>query len=128
MPSIDTFSEAIHAFGVDAEKDPYAKAAKRMYSEEGHIEFDEERVVLSQGEGGAYVMAWLWVPDDALENSCSGEDSGQVSSSFVTSQFRNHYKCPACGYEWSDVWSAQCDDDCPSCGKRHITPHTSDDV
>jgi len=27
--------------------------------------------------------------------------------------FRNFYKCP-CGEEWEDVWSATCDDRCPS--------------
>lgn len=127
MRSIDTIAEAIEAFGVDADKDRYAQAAKRLYAEEGRIEFDD-KVALSAGEGGAYVLAWVWVPDDALEDSPSGDGDGHASSSFVTSQFRNHYKCPACGHEWSDVWSAQCDDDCPSCGTRHISPHSSDDA
>jgi hypothetical protein len=27
-------------------------------------------------------------------------------------QFRNFYQCARCGQEWTDVWSAQCDDDC----------------
>jgi len=42
--------------------------------------------------------------------------------------FRNFYKCPTCGTGWTDVWSAQCDDDCPECGARHITPYTSEDA
>lgn len=30
-------------------------------------------------------------------------------------RFRNHYTCP-CGTEWTDEWSASCDDRCPTCG------------
>lgn len=43
-------------------------------------------------------------------------------------QFLNHYTCPRCNHEWSDQWSAMCDDDCPSCGMRHISPTHSEDV
>jgi DNA-directed RNA polymerase subunit RPC12/RpoP len=32
--------------------------------------------------------------------------------------FRNFYRCARCGREWTDVWPAQCDDDCPHCGAR----------
>lgn len=42
--------------------------------------------------------------------------------------FRNHYTCPRCGHTWQDAWTAQCDDDCPSCGKRHISPTHSEDM
>jgi DNA-directed RNA polymerase subunit RPC12/RpoP len=42
--------------------------------------------------------------------------------------FRNYYTCVRCGHEWSDVWSAQCDDDCPGCGARHMSPSHSEDV
>jgi predicted nucleic acid-binding Zn-ribbon protein len=42
--------------------------------------------------------------------------------------FRNYYRCAECGHEWTDVWSAQCDDDCPSCGARHMSPYKNDDV
>jgi DNA-directed RNA polymerase subunit RPC12/RpoP len=42
--------------------------------------------------------------------------------------FRNLYRCARCGHEWTDVWSAQCDDDCPDCGARHMAPFKSDDV
>ena len=40
--------------------------------------------------------------------------------------FRNFYRCPACGTPWTDEWSAQCDDDCPNCGARHISPYWSE--
>ena len=37
-------------------------------------------------------------------------------------QFRNFYRRATCGHESTDVWSAQCDDDCPLCGARHMSP------
>jgi hypothetical protein len=42
--------------------------------------------------------------------------------------FRNHYQCERCGKEWADWWSSLCDDDCPSCGNRHMSPDRSDDL
>lgn len=42
--------------------------------------------------------------------------------------FRNHYTCPRCGRQWTDDWECQCDDDCPTCGCRHISPERSEDV
>lgn len=43
-------------------------------------------------------------------------------------EFINHYKCYRCAHEWVDQWTAQCDDDCPECGARHVSPHTSEDA
>ena len=45
-----------------------------------------------------------------------------------TTWFINYYRCPECGYEWEDEWSACCEDDCPECELRHITPYDSDDI
>jgi rubrerythrin len=42
--------------------------------------------------------------------------------------FTNYYTCPACGKDWTDEWSATCDDDCPHCGERHISPHRSEEA
>lgn len=42
--------------------------------------------------------------------------------------FRNFYVCPNCGHEWLDEWSAMCDDDCGSCGTRHISPVRSEEM
>jgi hypothetical protein len=42
--------------------------------------------------------------------------------------FRNYYYCEECGCEWTDVWSAQCDDDCPWCDARHMSPYKSEDT
>jgi predicted nucleic acid-binding Zn-ribbon protein len=42
--------------------------------------------------------------------------------------FRNFYQCSECGHQWSDLWSAMCDDDCPHCGARHMSPYHSEDA
>jgi hypothetical protein len=42
--------------------------------------------------------------------------------------FRNHYYCDRCSRVWQDEWSCMCDDDCPYCGARHMSPSTSDDL
>lgn len=42
--------------------------------------------------------------------------------------FCNHYTCGRCGKNWDDEWSCTCDDDCPYCGARHMSPNDSDDL
>lgn len=42
--------------------------------------------------------------------------------------FRNYYRCDRCRSEWTDNWSCMCDDDCPHCGARHMSPYESDDL
>ena len=42
--------------------------------------------------------------------------------------FRNHYRCHRCQAQWNDLWSCMCDDDCPYCGARHMSPCSSDDL
>jgi DNA-directed RNA polymerase subunit RPC12/RpoP len=42
--------------------------------------------------------------------------------------FQNYYRCARCHREWTDEWSATCDDDCPYCGARHMSPYKSEDV
>lgn len=42
--------------------------------------------------------------------------------------FRSSYRCARCNHEWTDEWSATCEDDCPRCGARHMTPYKSDDA
>jgi DNA-directed RNA polymerase subunit RPC12/RpoP len=42
--------------------------------------------------------------------------------------FRNYYRCARCGSEWTDEWSCMCDDDCPQCGSRHMSPYESDEL
>jgi hypothetical protein len=42
--------------------------------------------------------------------------------------FRNHYLCERCDGTWTDERSCMCDDDCPRCGARHMSPYKSDDL
>ena len=44
------------------------------------------------------------------------------------SWFLNYYNCARCGRDWTDEWSCMCDDDCPHCGARHMSPFESDDL
>ena len=41
---------------------------------------------------------------------------------------RNRYRCDRCDSVWTDEWSCACDDDCPLCGARHMSPEDSDDL
>lgn len=42
--------------------------------------------------------------------------------------FRNHYCCARCHANWTDEWSCMCDDDCPFCAARHMSPLKSEDL
>lgn len=42
--------------------------------------------------------------------------------------FLNYYTCDRCKCTWTDEWSCTCDDDCPRCGARHMSPDQSDDL
>ena len=42
--------------------------------------------------------------------------------------FLNYYTCDRCKGTWTDEWSCTCDDDCPHCGARHMSPDNSDDL
>ena len=42
--------------------------------------------------------------------------------------FRNFYLCADCDSVWTDEWSCMCDEDCPRCGGRHMSPYRSDDL
>lgn len=42
--------------------------------------------------------------------------------------YRNYYTCDRCHDDWEDEWSCMCDDDCPYCGARHMSPNDSDDL
>jgi len=42
--------------------------------------------------------------------------------------WRKHYRCTAsCGEKWSDDWSCQCNDKCPSCNAE-IEPHDVEEL
>lgn len=43
-------------------------------------------------------------------------------------KFINHYRCPHCGCTWQSPWDAVCNDQCPRCDRKDISPFNSDDV
>ena len=42
--------------------------------------------------------------------------------------FLNFYRCARCKRIWIDQWSCTCDDDCPHCGARHMSPFDSENL
>jgi predicted nucleic acid-binding Zn-ribbon protein len=42
--------------------------------------------------------------------------------------FLNFYRCARCRKVWTDEWSCMCDDECPYCGFRDMTPFKSEDL
>jgi hypothetical protein len=42
--------------------------------------------------------------------------------------FLNLYRCAECKRIWTDEWSCMCDDDCPHCGARHMSPFDSESL
>src|SRR3954463_14717913 len=40
----------------------------------------------------------------------------------------NFYKCDRCRRRWTDEWSCICDDTCPRCGARDMTPYESEEL
>ena len=42
--------------------------------------------------------------------------------------FLNFYRCDRCDRVWRDEWSCTCDDECPHCGARDMSPFKSDDL
>lgn len=44
----------------------YRDAAKRIHESEGSIEIDDKAKVSRGDDTGAYVQAWVWVPNDSI--------------------------------------------------------------
>ena len=42
--------------------------------------------------------------------------------------FLNVYSCDRCRRGWTDEWSCMCDDECPHCGARDMSPFDSEDL
>lgn len=66
-----TFSECVGFFG-DGDDNPYVAKAHDLQVE-GEIEVDSTAVISESDDGGAYVMAWLWVSNE--EAGIESEDS-----------------------------------------------------
>jgi hypothetical protein len=42
--------------------------------------------------------------------------------------FLNFYRCDRCKRVWTDEWSCTCDDECPHCGRRDMSPFDSENL
>jgi hypothetical protein len=64
-----------------------------------------------------------------MEGLCTSDAQAVVDAEDAkeVNRFRNHYRCPDDGTEWSDDWSCRCNDKCPKCGKE-IEPYESEDI
>lgn len=65
-----SFAECVRLHAAP-EDDPYVAAARQsplVLDSECNVEIDD-RTVTSEGEGGAWVMAWLWVADEATSTA-----------------------------------------------------------
>lgn len=81
---------------------------------------------LRREEGDEHGAYWLDVTGSgALE--VGAFTGGVLDEGDGKYRFLNHYRCPQCNHHWSDVWNCLCDDDCPKCGNRHISPYASAD-
>ena len=86
----------------------------------------------------AYIATWLKALKDDKRLIFAAAAHAQRAANYLHGlqpaeveeepSFTNHYECPRCGHHWSDTWSCTCDDDCPACGCRHISPTESEDV
>lgn len=68
-----TFADCVAAFAAPAD-DPLVEAARVQYHRDGEIEIDQRTVRSgSEGSGGDYVLAWVWVddPEEVDGDSCS---------------------------------------------------------
>lgn len=63
-----TFADCLAAVGEMSRpgETGYASAARRLHHREGTLEIDDITVVSRGADDGCYVLAWVWVPDDAL--------------------------------------------------------------
>lgn len=57
-----------------------------------------------------------------------GPESAMATDPKPVNNIRNFYKCPNCGERWEDLWSCACDDQCPKCLTKNISPTHSEDA
>ena len=62
---IDSLCERINV-AEDKDSQAYRIAAKRMFEDEGTLEIDDNAIVSAGSDPGAYVEAWVWVPDEEI--------------------------------------------------------------
>lgn len=74
-------------------------------------------VTMINGQKYWSIGGWSWIWSEYKDDE---EDD--------TPRFRNYYRCYECQHEWTDDYSAQPDDNCPSCGARAVSPYKSEDT
>jgi hypothetical protein len=70
------FSKVIDGDEVGPDPDPdqdYRAAAMKLWHREGEIEIDASAVVSRGDDEGAYVQAWVWVPDYEIPGQTPAE-------------------------------------------------------
>ena len=48
--------------------------AREKHNDDGNLEVDETAVVSVSEDGGAYVAAWIWIPEEAVSSVGEGAD------------------------------------------------------
>lgn len=61
---------------------------------------------------------------DAFEDELDEEEEDGNRETW----WRNFYECHSCDHEWTDIYNAQPDDDCPKCGAGGCSPVESEEV
>lgn len=84
-------------------------------------EWKDERWIADSDTDACYVANSVSLPPSRRPGSDDTDDE-------VEMRWHNFYRCPDCGGEWGDCWDSQCDDDCPHCGCRHVSPYESKEV
>jgi hypothetical protein len=65
MEEIDSLCERINV-SEDEDAEAYRAAAKSMFEDEGTLEIDGNAIVSIGDDPGAYVEAWVWVPQENI--------------------------------------------------------------
>jgi len=63
-------TDALAFFGEERDTSDYGSAARAHLQVDGELEFDDPLVVSRGDDDGAYVMGWVWVPNELL---CSAQ-------------------------------------------------------
>jgi Arc/MetJ-type ribon-helix-helix transcriptional regulator len=112
------------ATGRVASIDAFLVEAARRLAED----LERESKLVSEGKTSVkdrLVGEYVIIETEADVGRHIGEDETDENEG---ASFRNFYRCVRCDNAWDDVWSCQCDDDCPACGARHISPYQSEDM
>ena len=71
-------------------------------------------VTAPPGQSG-FAATRALAPESSFEDTHMGGDTS-FGDTQIAPGHTNYYRC-VCGTEWDGVWSDNCNDTCPSCGK-----------